>query len=552
MKKGKKILSGILAASMLMAVTACGGDDTSSSADTSSADNTVQTEDAGSDAGAQSEDSGSEAGTQKDYSEKITVSWAEVIEGDEGIDYTQDDVYKAVQEKFNLDIEVTPLTWGNWVENLRIWINSGDMPDVVNWNYVHSEFMDYVDQGLVRKLDDDWKERWPETAKLYALTGIGEELDELLGGTYCLPVPIYFNNKPAETLTQHYQTYMRKDWIEAVGVEVKDYYTYDEFLDLARKMKEQDPGNVGTNFYPITSYSNMLVSGLVYQMYEHSSPDKIFYKGDDGKYRWGGADEETYEALKWVQDAWKEGLIHPEFYTLNQGEDEDMMTIAGTSAIFWAGGLSSNYSMFANEMSQNGLNPDESLLSAFLVDNDGKFHGLETANYFGALLFNPDMDDATFERVMDVIEFSCTQEGQLLMNLGFEGVEYEVESDGSLKALTEADPLSTYPSIRFFQTFATRRDDFQIINPSTPQQYRDKQVEQYQDKYSLLTDDTLAKIDWDVVFHSSNAMNQVQFTYPDEYSQLIVKDGDLRENWQNWVDEKMSLIQPVLDELNAK
>ena len=134
MKKGKKILSGILAASILMAVTACGGDDTSSSADTSSADNTVQTEDAGSDAGAQSEDSGSEAGTQKDYSEKITVSWAEVIEGDEGIDYTQDDVYKAVQEKFNLDIEVTPLTWGNWVENLRIWINSGDMPDVVNWN----------------------------------------------------------------------------------------------------------------------------------------------------------------------------------------------------------------------------------------------------------------------------------------------------------------------------------------------------------------------------------------------------------------------------------
>ena len=67
-----------------------------------------------------------------------------------------------------------------------------------------------------------------------------------------------------------------------------------------------------------------------------------------------------------------------------------------------------------------------------------------------------------------------------------------------------------------------------------------------------MTDDTLAKIDWDVVFHSSNAMNQVQFTYPDEYSQLIVKDGDLRENWQNWVDEKMSLIQPVLDELNAK
>ena len=126
MKKGKKILSGILAASMLMTMTACGGDDTSSSADTSSADNAVQAEDTGSDAGAQSEDTGSEAGTQKDYSEKITVSWAEVIEGDEGIDYTQDDVYKTVQEKFNLDIEVTPLTW---VTGLRIFVY-GSIPEI--------------------------------------------------------------------------------------------------------------------------------------------------------------------------------------------------------------------------------------------------------------------------------------------------------------------------------------------------------------------------------------------------------------------------------------
>lgn len=516
-------------------LTACGGGDSGSREDAGDADA-----------------SGGEHVAAQDYSEKITVSWAEVIEGDEGIDYTQDDVYKYFADTFNAEIEITPLTWGNWVENLRIWINSGDMPDVVNWYYVHSEFMDYVDQGLVRQFPEDWKERWPSLAALYEQTGLGPQLDAELGATYCFPTPIYFNNKPTETLTQHLQTYIRKDWVEAVGMEVKDYYTYDELLEMARLMKEQDPGGVGSNFYPITSYSGMLIPGLVSEMAEHALGDGVFYKGEDGKYHWGAADEETYEALKWVQDAWKEGLIHPEFYTLNQGEDEDMMTIAGTSAIFWAGGLASNYTMFANEMTQSGLDPETSLMSAFLVDSDGFYHGIEAANYFGALLFNPDMDDATFERVMDILEYAASGEGQLMTHIGFEGVDYEIADDGSISMLHENDPLSVYPSIRFFQTLGTRGDDFSIGDPSYPAAYREKQKKQYEEKYSLLGDDTFARIDWNVQFHSSDAMNRAGFDYSNEYSALITKEGDLRANWENWVNEKMSLVQPLLDELDAK
>lgn len=37
-----------------------------------------------------------------------------------------------------------------------------------------------------------------------------------------------------------------------------------------------------------------------------------------------------------------------------------------------------------------------------------------------------------------------------------------------------------------------------------------------------------------------------------EYAQLILKEGDLETNWKNWVDEKMQLVQPFLDELNQQ
>lgn len=552
MKNHKQIISGALAAIMAMSMAACSGGanstaGTTAAADTKAAATTAAQGETKAEASAETTAAG------KDMSERIKVSWAEVIEGDEGTDYTQDAVYKYISDKYNIDIEIVPLTWGNWLENLRIWINSGDMPDVANWYYVHPEFMNYVDQGLVRKLNDDWKEKWPNTAKLYGMTGIGDELDTLVGGSYCLPVPIYFNNKPADVLTSHIQTYMRKDWVKDAGFEIKTHYTIDEFLNICRTIKEKDPGQVGENFHPIVSYSNMLVTGMIYQLYEHANPQSIFYRGEDGNYRWGGADEKTYETLKMVQDAYKEGLIHPEFYTLKQGEDEDMMTIAGTSACCWAGGLSANYNLFANEIKDNTkLNPDDALMSTFLTDNDGHYHSGETANYFGALLFNPNMKDNVFERVMDVIDFSVTEEGQRICHLGFEGTDYNIDSDGNLVALQEKQPGVLYPSIRFFQTLATRGDDFSIVIPSTPKAYRDKQKEQYDEKYGLTTPDTLANIDWTVQFHNSDAYSKVQFTYPDEYSQLIVKEGDLRANWEQWVKDKKALIDPVLAELNEK
>ena len=30
----------------------------------------------------------------------------------------------------------------------------------------------------------------------------------------------------------------------------------------------------------------------------------------------------------------------------------------------------------------------------------------------------------------------------------------------------------------------------------------------------------------------------------------ILKDGELEDNWNTWVEEKMAVVQPVLDQLN--
>ncbi len=484
----------------------------------------------------------------------MTISWTSVIEQDEGTDYTQDAIYKTIAEKFNVDFDIRPLTWGNWTTNVNLYINGMTLPDATNWFFNYTDYNKYVEQELFYKLPSDWKTRWPGAAAVYEKTGLSGVLEDENGDIFCFPVAIYFNNKPVDRMPTHLQVYARKDWIEQVtGEPVKTHYTKSELVDICRKLKEANPAGV-ENFYPFTSYTSMLIQGLVYSCYEHVSSNYDIYKGADGQYHWGPADEQTYEALKFVRDMWKEGLIAPEFYTMNQGEDEDLMTIAHSSAMFYAGGLAANYILFTNEQISSGLNPDESLCSFFVTDDEGVYHSAEATNYFGALVFNPDIDEAKFARIMDVIEYSLTPEGQDLIFLGIKGTDFEKAEDGTYTMLHEYNTSDLYPSNRFFCTLASRADDFSIVNPSYLAKATAKQKEQYEEKGSLIKD-SLGEIDFNYFFHASDAktrLGAIQAAYVDDYANLIVKEGDLRANWEAWCADKMAMVQPVLDEMNAK
>ena len=59
------------------------------------------------------------------------------------------------------------------------------------------------------------------------------------------------------------------------------------------------------------------------------------------------------------------------------------------------------------------------------------------------------------------------------------------------------------------------------------------------------------EVNWDLNSYSYQAMNLATMTYADEYANILTKEGDFDTNYDQWVSDKMSMIQPVLDELNA-
>ena len=175
----------------------------------------------------------SSAQTNENGLEKRTISIAV-------LDYVTDEEFQNpfhqfFKEKFNVDWDYNYVEWGSWDEILRVWINADDLPDLSIWNYNYQDFENYVNQGLLYRFPDDWKERWPNAAMAYEKSPLNIELEERFGGTYIMLRPIYVYNATTDPIVNQIGVVaLRKDWAEAVGFPLKDAYTVEDTLEYAR------------------------------------------------------------------------------------------------------------------------------------------------------------------------------------------------------------------------------------------------------------------------------------------------------------------------------
>ncbi|MDR1570339.1 MAG: extracellular solute-binding protein [Oscillospiraceae bacterium] len=412
---------------------------------------------------------------EKDYSTHYVIEYAIDTTN---LDVNSDDFAKYWNEKFNMEYEIIPLTAENSAEMIRIWVSAGDMPDVVRYPFVYSEYADWVEQELLKELPEGWQDKWPNIAQSQVDTGIAEQLAERVGGYYALGRPIYSTNKPVPTLFSHMGMWMRADWIQAVGEEVKDYYTIDEILEIARKIKAQDPGNVGEALVPIdVPTGNLPVLFMANAL--HAWSVSQFYQDENGVFQWGMGDPEVLDGLKRWRAAYDEGLLHPEFYTLPVGRaNEADLNTAGIAAMNIAAGMATVGSRQANFIRQNlGLEPHEALTYAFVNADDGIYRAVEASNWGGCDLYSPTIDDDKFERFLDMLDYSCTDEAQFIIRMGFEGVDWETTADGEIVSLLPEDMQVTqkYFSVQPLYTgMLIMPDNFQLVNPTLPQIWRDK------------------------------------------------------------------------------
>jgi len=503
---------------------------------------------------------------QSNLSKHVTITLA-TVQAQDGYDYTNGDgVAKYYAKKFNYTLKVTALTWSNWNERVRIWINSGDMPDVVVFNFTQTNFPEaaiYVEQGLIYRLPDNWKKRWPNVAKVFEATGLGPQMEKQFKGTYFLPRARFYKNKITGSQGQipdHWSLYMRKDWAQAVNFPIKSTYKVSEILDFARLIKSKDPGHKGKKLVPISADPHAAVLMFVAS---NSTYYNTFYKDPrDGKYKWGGASTDTLRGLKLMAQAYKESLLDKDFITLKPEDSQAPFDTQGIAACnFNQAPTAAIHPNFINRFQTNlKLDPFKCINMATILGEDGYYHQRDLINFWGTYVFNPKIKKDVFERYMDILEYNATDEGRITLFLGLKDVDWKFDKNGKIISLydekKEGRPIGgsngKYPSLGYTLGAIILFDDFAFENPSHDPRCLAISRQLYKDRCENSTPQTFPLTDWNLYTFDSPSMRRAQIDYDTEYCRLITMPGDITTNWKKWVDSKMPIIKPVLDELNAK
>ncbi|MEG1427369.1 MAG: ABC transporter substrate-binding protein, partial [Oscillospiraceae bacterium] len=478
MKIVKKLLALSLCGALLLSISACGGE---GKAQTSSKEEAVSAAEQSSQSEGEAEktkytEGDSEWFKGRDFSEKQTINLASVQIVD-GKNYNnQDEFVKWWADTFNIQWDITSLTFENWAERLRIWINSDDMPDMCVWNYNHGEAKNYADQGLLKALPKDWKENYPNLAKAQSDSPMSEKAESLFGDTHFLFRPIYSNNRPSDKLSPHGSLYLRKDWAEAAGGKVKNVMTLPEVYDLMAKIKAADPGNVGNDFAPIVSRPQNLSNLIQWNSTYCGIANLPFYVGDDGKYQWGGASQDTLEGLKMMSDAYRSGLIAPEFYTIQDPDDYGAFYTTGKSAALIGDGMAWRMTEVDEHMNADlGLKYEDAVQTVTVTDASGNFHSVQQTNYWGASIFSPHISEEKLDRILQMMDYSCTKEGQLLIRCGFKGVDWDMQEDGEIISYLEEGQTfrDKYVANPVYENLMILSDDFQSLDPNFKKTFRE-------------------------------------------------------------------------------
>ena len=182
-----------------------------------------------------------------------------------------------------------------------------------------------------------------------------------------------------------------------------------------------------------------------------------------------------------------------------------------------------------------------------LTDDDGQAYAQETTNYWTMSLFSPATDDATMARILTMIDWLCTREGQLVTQLGIEGTDWEYDAEGNLVSLTNQTAITAYPSFYPFNYISILSDDFSFVSPA----YDSRAQDIVSSIYAAKQQGTVIPYNYDYAFYTSSAKEMYSVDIDSAVSNLILTDADIETEWTAFIEQYRPMVDPLIEELNA-
>ncbi|QTH41072.1 extracellular solute-binding protein [Cohnella sp. LGH] len=377
--------------------------------------------------------------------EPYELKWLKAQDISKPYDPAQDVVKQAIEEKLNIKIIPEMVDVQQYKTKLNLKMAGGDIPDVVRIDFA-DDFQKYAQQGAFVDLTDLINET--DTPNIMReVSAEAFEQAKVNGKIYGIP----YQGGPGAGY--RWDLVMRMDYLKEIGAETPK--TLDEYYNVLKQIKAKYPDVI-----PLGGYTAQI--GDV--KYANNSFDNIFgafsvtpgfFTEKDGKFSNYDIEPQMREALLFLQQMYKEGLIDKEFATI---KEEQLRTKLYSGKLFsWMGWWSTpggydtqietNMLIKSGDLKADGTLPDQSnepykylTLTDSLVGPDGNAVAPAGAPFSQMNAISVKTKDP--KKVLAIIEESLSPENQMLTVWGIEGEDYKVEN-GTMKAVTDlVDPTT--------------------------------------------------------------------------------------------------------------
>lgn len=362
------------------------------------------------------------------------------------------EIEKYIEERFNVELEPIFITYGEYRDKKSMMLAGDDIPDVI-YEFDPKDVKADADQGFIAEIPYELiKESAPD---IYNMLNEEEprvwSYSRVEDKNYGIPNLSLSGDQVRIGI-------WRNDWLKNVGID-KIPETVDEFGDALYKFTYNDPdGNGKDDTYGMsggTSWNAMFVN--VFGAYGAMPFNWI--KTDDGKYAYGGLQQETVDALSTLAKWYGEGLIHPDFIN-DTATAKDKFANGKIGFLDTYGGYYDPTDATAVQNLTMELNEGAEIATAHTIkgpngDSGGFIWG--TAAHIVAFGEHLEKDEAKLKKILEILNTMVSDEEVLLnVRLGKEGTAWKL-SEGSSEISDGIDFLPPYDD-------ATYRKESGIVN----------------------------------------------------------------------------------------
>ncbi|MFD1451042.1 MULTISPECIES: extracellular solute-binding protein [Oceanobacillus] len=454
------------------------------------------------------------------------------------------ELLKDYTEKTNIQFKYVTPPVSDFQTKLNLAFTSGDIGDIIYGagtdNLTPGMEVDYGEQGVLIPLEELIEEYAPNLKKLLEeRPDIKKSITTVDGHIYSLPMV------SDETTAQWYTgpLWYNGKWLEALGVEELPKTT-DEFYELLKRFKEEDPnGNGQADEIPLLDVKM-----------ESSRPWLLAAFGikewgieeNNGKVRYAPMEEAYKEYLTYMHKLYEEGLLDSETFSQS---DEQKKAKGQDSRI---GVFPDWYSFFTT-----GEPEEEAVGNPMfypLTNDDSREPVIPLGHGMSRGAFSISESNPNPEASIRWIDYFYSKEGFEYLNMGPEGHlwEWEDEEEGTKQKL---DTPEGYESSEDYRGSLT--PDYGITTPSLRNDLdslgEDTQFEQFIKEETAEKIEPFGEIGYPLVYLTKEEQKEVNNievdlnSYVEQMEAKFITGVEPLSNWDNYVDtiEKMNIKRYV-------